>query len=259
MRRPLAARHQGRHLPPGRRRAGALPGAIRGILCSPSPGELAQALDDSEILVAVTKKTRAEGSRPGTTIERAAATARRTVHSRKTAPSSSSRGSLRALQHRNNDPACPQRGATHGTATNDDTISSEVPEHSVHCQIYAVAERTCLFLLVGTACARCACGRKWYEAYCTEMKHRYGVVPETVTENAPFPFGPGKRLYSKFAVIVLLEPGHGEGCLVARVSAIDEGVPALLAKSVVQQHGGVIGFNAMTLEWRSLGTKRNSS
>ena len=39
------------------------------------------------------------------------------------------------------------------------------------------------------------------------------------------------------------------------MSVIEEDVPALLAKSVVQHHGGVIDFNSMTVKMTKLGNQ----
>ena len=55
------------------------------------------------------------------------------------------------------------------------------------------------------------------------------------------------------AVMVPLEMEDGEGGIVVRISVIDENVPALLAKQVIKDHGRIINFPTMKLNFKQLG------
>jgi len=108
---------------------------------------------------------------------------------------------------------CPDNPDNIGTTHLTQNDKSKVPDEGDGAEvpvtlsaIFAVTEQgTDLFILVDTACARSVAGRKWYDAYRTELKRRYDIEPTVVKERHAFRFGPHGKLYSAFAVMVVVE------------------------------------------------------
>ena len=62
-----------------------------------------------------------------------------------------------------------------------------------------------------------------------------------VEENEPFRLGPGKRIWSKLALIIAVD--WGGVVVILRLSVIDHNIPTLLSKHVFRSLGAVIDMN----------------
>ena len=87
---------------------------------------------------------------------------------------------------------------------------------------------------------------------CTEMKN--AIVEEcvrrnwpyrVVEENEPFRFGPGKRIWSKQALIIAAN--WGGVVVILRLSVIDHSIPTLLSKHVFRRLGAIIDLSENVL------------
>jgi hypothetical protein len=100
-----------------------------------------------------------------------------------------------------------------------------------------VADEAALEVLVDTACATPVAGRMWaddIEAYMQPC----GLPCERVSKLEPFRFGPGARLVSKYALVLPVLWCNKQ--YVIRISIVEEEVPCLLSKRVLEAVGAVI-------------------
>jgi hypothetical protein len=101
-----------------------------------------------------------------------------------------------------------------------------------------------------TACAKSVGGE---EAAVKLMKHidDHGGQYALVDEKEPFRFGPGKRIWSKRALVVTVN--WGGQVVVLRFSLVEQDVPFLISKYVFKRLGGVLDLDANTLTLKKLG------
>ena len=102
------------------------------------------------------------------------------------------------------------------------------------------------YFLLDSACARTVGGEPWKESMIV-LCDKYGIEYQLVDENEPFRFGPGKRIYSKYAL--LLPVVWGQHTVVVRISIVDKDVPRLLSRPAMGSLSMVLdlGRNVVTI------------
>ena len=85
------------------------------------------------------------------------------------------------------------------------------------------------------------------ERHCQRCVHRNWPY-RVVEENEPFRFGPGKRIWSKEALIIAAN--WGGVVVILRLSVIDHSIPTLLSKHVFRRLGAIIDFSKNVLRLR---------
>ena len=83
---------------------------------------------------------------------------------------------------------------------------------------------------------------KWYEDYAQQAKTR-GHIVRTIPEKESFKFGPGKQIFSEFAVIIPVWVSEGLAYCV-RASVIKQDVPLLFSRNVLQGVGAVLDMDS---------------
>ena len=95
--------------------------------------------------------------------------------------------------------------------------------------------------IIDTACAKTVSGMKWYEDYAQHAKTK-GHTVRTVPEKESFKFGPGKQIFSEFAVIIPVQVEGLAYCV--RASVIKQDVPLLFSRKVLQGVGAVLDMDS---------------
>ena len=90
------------------------------------------------------------------------------------------------------------------------------------------------------------------ERYEKLVKEMTGTDVPSVPEKLGFKFGPGRRVHSTRAIVVLTEMNHGQGTLYVRVSVIDGDVPCLMSNSVAQRYKALIDFDGTTMKFAGM-------
>ena len=91
-----------------------------------------------------------------------------------------------------------------------------------------------------TACAKSVGGQSETDelvAYCDKVGWPYKLVPD----KEPFRFGPGKRIYSRQAL--LLAVIWAQNVIVLRISIVPPSVPFLISKFVLKRLGGILDLD----------------
>ena len=83
------------------------------------------------------------------------------------------------------------------------------------------------YFLLDSACAKTVGGEPWKEAMVL-LCEKYGIPYSIAEESEPFRFGPGKRMYSKCAL--LLPVIWGPCTAIVRISIVEKDVPCLLSR-----------------------------
>ena len=106
--------------------------------------------------------------------------------------------------------------------------------------------------LVDTACAKTVAGFDFAKQL-GDLAKQQGFALERVDEAEPFRFGPGKRILSSGALLVLVcMQGR---TIILRVSIIDKPVPCLISRPVLKRLGCVIDLDNDTLSSKRLATQ----
>ena len=105
---------------------------------------------------------------------------------------------------------------------------------------------------VDTACAKSVVGQAEADAlekHCKAVEWPCVRVPES----EPFRFGPGKQMWSEWALVFAVV--WAEHVVVLRVSVVSPDVPFLLSKSVFKRLGAQIALGARVCLFRQLDEK----
>ena len=118
----------------------------------------------------------------------------------------------------------------------------EEKAHETHLTSYVYVTDTPVSApngLIDTACAKTVAGDAWAGAV-TEYCDAEGLPYWKVEESEPFRFGPGVKIWSKYALIIPLL--WGKTPILLRVSIVAKEVPCLISRPVMQRLGGVVVF-----------------
>ena len=106
--------------------------------------------------------------------------------------------------------------------------------------------------IIDTACAKTVAGMKWYEDYAQHAKTK-GHTVRTIPERESFKFGPGKQIFSEFAVVIPVQVEGLAYCV--RASVIKQDVPLLFSRKVLQGVGAVLDMENNRMEYGRLENK----
>ena len=123
-----------------------------------------------------------------------------------------------ALGHWKDDKECP--------------MNKNKKSHRAHMTLHTEASRDMIGLgLVDTACAKTVAGEQWAKGTLAVLTTS-GVWHQRVDENESFRFGPGRRLFSSYALIFpVCWGGH---LFLIRVSIVKFAVPCLLSRPLLK-------------------------
>ena len=107
--------------------------------------------------------------------------------------------------------------------------------------------------MTDTCCARTVVGEEWAEKHMESM-WKQGVEFLVVNEQQPFRFGPGRRIYSTFALIFPMAIQDEKKIAVVRASVVPQKVPLLLSKRVLADLGATMFLRKECIEFEELGT-----
>ncbi len=120
--------------------------------------------------------------------------------------------------------------------------------HLTYCHIILLSkfqEISPFVVLVDTACAKSVVGKPWATRYIQMVESTFDVKVIAIYEKAPFKFGPGGRIFSVYALVVVFECADQRSRVAVKISVIDRDLPCLLSKSVIRGLRGVFDTDLM--------------
>eukprot|EP00434_Breviolum_minutum_P024369 symbB.v1.2.021520.t1/scaffold1859.1/size98302/6 len=134
----------------------------------------------------------------------------------------------------------------------EEDTDSDQPAYEVMITWSGVNQQSGL-AMTDTCCARTVVGEEWAEKHMESM-WKQGVEFLVVNEQQPFRFGPGRRIYSTFALIFPMAIQDEKKIAVVRASVVPQKVPLLLSKRVLADLGATMFLRKECIEFEELGT-----